>query len=101
LLNIETTGVCDAELERLVAARCSEFGWVQQVKLYRARPGAPARSFALVSMDTREASEKLAAAFGRSALGYAVVIFLEEAAGAAGGHRHHAAAAAHGITAIG
>src|SRR5688572_24740054 len=71
----------EEEVAKEVASQCSSFGRVSQVKLHLCRNSPLARPFAMVSMDLHEDTEKLAAAFGRHALGSSAIVFLRDVNG--------------------
>ena len=69
----------EKDLEREVANQCAAFGTVKQVNLHLCRGSPLARPFAMVSMEMHDQTERLAAAFGRHALGSSAIIFLRQA----------------------
>lgn len=76
LLNM--AGLSEAELEKIVADRCSPFGSVASIRVLQ--PGYPSRySIALVRMSTAGALEKVVAHLGASKSGATAIIRLEQA----------------------
>jgi hypothetical protein len=82
VLKIDLASLSERELEDAVVKYCSSCGNVRKLRFYPAA-GTLARPFALVDMETAEQAERLAAAFGRLAMGNAVVIVLQQGQAAA------------------
>lgn len=77
MLRVDMTSLSQQELEDTVARYCSSCGNVKKLRVYPPEGGL-ARPFALVDMETAEQAERLAARFGRHAMGNAVVVILQQ-----------------------
>ncbi|MBI4207395.1 MAG: hypothetical protein HY527_20440 [Betaproteobacteria bacterium] len=77
MLMLNMAGLTEADLERIVANRCSLFGSVASIRVLQ--PGYPARySIALVRMVTAVALDKVVAHLGDSKSGATAIIRLEQ-----------------------
>lgn len=82
MLRVDMTSLSQQELEDTVARHCSSSGNIKKLRVYPTAGGL-ARPFALVDMETAEQAERLAARFGRHAMGAAVVVILQQEQAAA------------------
>ncbi len=80
VLHVNLAVLTEKQLENVITEHCSFFGAVKDVTIYWS-PNCPlARPFAMVSMETRGGTERLAAAFGERRIGRSVIVLLQHAA---------------------